>query len=272
MKTRLATILGIALASLALPAAGRAQSGADILQKAMKAYEQRIAGIDNYTVTYSFMGQDISNRFEKKTVNGHPVFVPAGKDSSEQGWSAAMARFPELAARASYKGDETVDGHPTHVLEIDDLSGMDLGTPPQSQGSYEPKSMTLWLDSDQDLVRKMKIDGEMTANGKTRPATMTALLTDYRTVEGFPYPWTTQVSMEGVMGDSDVSPEDRQKAKESLEKLDEQMKDMPEQQRKMMEKMMGPQLESLRKMVESGTFQMSLTVKDLEVNTPPPTS
>jgi hypothetical protein len=36
----------------------------------------------------------------------------------------------------------------------------------------------------------------------------------------------------------------------------------------MMEKMMGPQLEQLRSMAQSGGFEMEMVVKSVEVNVP----
>lgn len=72
------------------------------------------------------------------------------------------------------------------------------------------------------------------------------------------------------MDASGMSEEDAAEARQKLAEMKAQMENMSEEQREMMERLMGPQMENLEKMVGSGTFEMTLTVKDLKVNKGPP--
>lgn len=247
-----------------------AQDAGAILQTALARYEERVQGIDDYTVTFSFMGQDVSTYLEKQMVDGHPVFLPVDEDAESMNSWNPYRTFPQIAERARHVGTETIDGVQAHGLRIDDFEGLDIGMPPQVQGEFRPRSLTVWIDTGEYLVRKMDMEGVVVADGQERPMSMTAIMRDYRTVEGMPHPFRTAIRVEGAMAASGASEEELAEAREQLAELDRQMAEMPETQRQMMERMMGSQLEQLRKMVQSGAFEMELVVTDLRVNTGPP--
>ncbi len=272
--------LVVLLATLAPPAA-RAQTAAQVFQTAMDRYASRMKGIESYTVVQDMMGFETTTYHSRVEGSDPPIYdtkvVIAGQDLSslspaqkEQARSPDMSElYPELAKRASLKGSESVDGHETYVIEIDDLSGISVWQQSGEAGqSFEPKTMTMYLDKDQYVPRRVRIEGSTDMNGKKSDITMVMNAGDYREVEGLLYPFHTTMHMEGM--ENAMSPEDRAQAQESLDQMEEQMKNMPEAQRKMMEKMMGGQMEKLKQMVGGGGMDMEVSVKDVKVNTPPP--
>lgn len=68
--------LPIALLLLLLPAGLTAQTAREILDTAVERHEERIADIDNYTVVQEMNGTEQVTYYEKRTVDGRPVFVP----------------------------------------------------------------------------------------------------------------------------------------------------------------------------------------------------
>lgn len=275
MRTMHVTRTCGALAFLVLSAAsaGMAQDAGSILQTALEKYEQRVAGIDDYTVTHTIMGQEVTSYLRKEMVNGHPVFVPPEEDdaNSQRQWDPYKA-FPQLAARADVVGTETIDGVRAYALRVDDFEGLDIGVPANVHGDFRPRSLTLWIDTDEHLLRRMDLEGDVVAKGEEGPLEMTARMLDYRTVEGMPHPFRTTIQVQGLMAAGGGSDEEAAQAREQLAELDRQMAQMPASQREMMEKMMGSQLEQLRTMVQSGALEMELVVTDLLVNTGPPES
>lgn len=272
MRTNLRTVPLVIVAALFAVLPARAQDASEILETALEKYEERTEGIENYTLVQNVMGQRITSYFEKRQVAGHPVFVQvsAEGEATSEGMYDLYSNYARLADRAEYAGSETVDGIEAHALVIEDLEGLDLSTPTQGQGDFEPKRMTLYIDDEEHLMRKMRIEGDVSTEEGDRPMTMSARLLDYRTVEGMPHPFKMAVTVEGAMAGADMSEEELAEARARLEELEEQMESMPESQRQMMERALGGQLEQLRQMVEPGTFEMTLEVEDLEVNTGPP--
>ena len=275
MRSMYMTRTGGVLAFLVLitASAGIAQDAGSILRTALEKYERRVAGVDDYTVIHTIMGQEVTSYLRKEMVDGHPVFVPADEEdaTSQRQWDPYRT-FPQLAERAEVVGTETIDGVPAHALRIDDFEGLDIGVPANVQGDFRPRSLTLWIDTDEHLLRRMDLEGDVVANGEERPLEMTARMLDYRTVEGMPHPFRTTIQVQGLMAGGGASDEEAARAREQLAELDRQMAQMPASQREMMEKMMGSQLEALRTMVQSGAFEMELVVTDLQVNTGPPES
>lgn len=247
------------------------QDAAAILRTALDRYEQSVAGVDDYTVTYSFMGQEHSSYMQKQVIDGHSVFLPHdGDDGGERQWENPYRLFPKLAERARVVGTETIDGVHARGLRIDDFEGMEFGMKAGLQGEFEPRSLTLWIGTREYLIRKMDIEGVGIVNGQERPIVVTAWMRDYRTVEGMPYPFRTTIRTKGMLGSGGSSSHEAAEAQAQLEELDRQMAQLPAEQRAMMERMMGGQLEELRNMVGSGELEIELEVTDLVVNTGQP--
>jgi hypothetical protein len=260
-------------AALLVPAALHAQSAREVLQTALDAHQSRTEGIENYTVVQSVMGFETTTYFERQTVDGRSLLMPASRSGSDAGHRVPenpYRMYAVLADRAQLTGTEAVDGEETHVIEVTDLEG----TPLQEMAGEEPagfelESVRLWIDTDQHVTRKMVFEGTSSAaGGETGQARFTVFLEDYREQEGLLYPFRARVETAGLGGG--MSEEERSQMRESMEKMRQQMENMSAQQRKMMERVMGGQLEKMEEMVTSGALDFTVEVKELRVNEGPP--
>lgn len=256
-KTTLAAVL--VLVSSAAPASG--QSAADVLQSAMDHYADSVEDIRNYRITMEFMGQETSTLLEKQMVDGFPVFLPAEGDASEFQDPYRMMR--QVMERARLEGSESVDGEATHRILVDDLEGLDI-YPPSAGEEMQISSMTLFLDTDEHLMRRMIMEGTLNQDGSAHPVSFDIHLRDYRTVDGLTTPFRMSFSGQGLLGA--MGDGDEAEARQQLQEMERQIASLPAEQREMMEKMMGPQLEQLRNMAQSGEFQMEMVVRSVEVN------
>lgn len=268
----LRSLPALVLLTLVAAAPAAAQSAEEVLQTALERYEEQISGVETYTVTQEVMGFTTTNRFVKREIDGHPVFVSEESASDTaaglpEGWGNPYRMVPELASRAELAGTTTTDGQEVWVVEIADLEGLDFEnmTPSEVEGEFRPRQLTFHVDTDDYLFRHLGLRGEMIRDdGTSQPIALDAAFRDYRTIEGMPHPFEIRVNIEGMSGA--VSGEELARAREQLQELRSRMEDMPEQQRAMMERMMGPQMEQLEKMVTSGTMDVTVQVKEVLVN------
>jgi hypothetical protein len=249
---------------LAMPSVGTAQSAKEILMTSLEEYEQRMEGIENYTTVQETMGFETELTFVRTEVEGRTVFVPKGQEEAGGGMSNFYRMYPKIAERAELEGKESVDGEQCHVVAIDDLSGLDLNQEMGGQGAFLPKTGLLYVDTDDHLIRKMRMEGEITRDGQTSPMTAVTILSDYRDVEGMLHPYLLNITATGLA--AGMSEEDAADARKSLEEMEENLEGMDASQRAMVERMMGPQIEKLRKMLESGQFEISVITKEVRVN------
>ena len=271
----------LALCLLAgVPGAAAAQSAADILDRATELYEQRMEGIENYTIVQSMEdgpplpGGAGTVYFERTMVDGRAVFVPRGAmgDSlmAMQDQAGAMedagSMFRKLQDRATVRGEETIEGHATWLIHVDDASGLDWGA--EQAENVTMKTLTMAIDQADYVVRRMVIEGDMYVEGETRPVTMTTTLSDYRTVEGMLHPFRTEMNVSGMTGA--MSAQERAELMATLEQARRQLAEMPEAQRAMAERMMGGQLERMEEMLMSDAFVMAFVVDEVRVNQGPP--
>lgn len=245
------------------PAAG--QSAAEVFRTALQRYEDATEGIQSYTVVQEVMGVESRTTFERRTVDGRSALVPADAGDGG-GWSSVPAAYGRLAERARLEGEDTVEGNACWVAVVDDFEGLDLGSGmnPQSSGGFTPTKGTFYIDRESYLLRKLIMEGEVRQDGEASPMTMESVLGDYRTVEGWDYPFRIDVTIRGVP--TGMSPEEAAETRKKMAELEEQLASMPEGQKAMVERMMKPQIERLRTMLDSGTLEGAVVTKELTVN------
>ncbi len=251
---------------LAFPPAAAAQSAKEILMTSLEEYERRMEGIENYTIVQETMGFETSITFERTEVEGRTVFVPKGQEGAGSGGMSNFYRmYPKIAERAELEGRALVDGEQCHVVVVD-LSGLDFDQEMAmgDRGDFFPKKGKLYVDTDDHLIRKMEMQGEITADGKTRPMTAVTVLSDYREVEGMLHPFQLHITATGLA--AGMSEEDAEEARKGLEEMERNLEGMDASQRAMVERMMGGQMEKLRKMLESGQFEITSITKEVRVN------
>jgi hypothetical protein len=251
---------------LALPSVAAAQSAKEILMASLQEYEQRMEGIENYTIVQETMGFETELTFERTEVDGRTVFVPRGQEEATGGISNFYRMYPKIAERAELEGTEPVDGERCFVVAINDFSGLDLDQEMAmgDRGDFVPKTGLLYVDTDDHLIRKMEMEGEITRDGQTSPMTAVTVLSDYRDIEGMLHPYLLNITATGLA--AGMSEEEAEQARKSLAEMEEQLEGMDASQRAMVERMMGGQLDKLRKMLESGQFEITVVTKEVRVN------
>ncbi len=132
------------------------------------------------------------------------------------------------------------------------------------QGSFVPKTGLLYVDTDDHLIRKMQMEGEITRDGQTSPMTAVTVLSDYRDVKGMLHPYLLNITATGLA--AGMSEEDAEEARKSLAEMEKNLEGMDDTQRAMVERMMGGQLDKMRKMLESGQFEITVVTKEVRVN------
>lgn len=243
-----------------------AQSAEEILRTSLERHEERMEGIDRYTVVQEAMGFETVMTFERAEIDGHTIFLPEGRDAAANEQAAGFYDlYPKIVDRAELRGREIVDGEECWIIGVDDLEGLDLGDGMAmgGDGEFVPRTMTMYVDDDY-LVRRMAMEGDVTSDGETGPMTADIHLADYRDVEGMLHPFETRIVMSGIA--PGMSEEDMERTRESLAEMETQLAAMDASQRAMVERMMGPQMEKLREMLESGQFEMTVTTKEVRVN------
>lgn len=250
-----------------------AQSGEEVLRTAFDRYEERLEGVENYTVVQETMGFESATYFERTEVDGRSVFVARVETGNAAGQNAPgdpYTEFLQLAERAEREGSEVVDGEETHVVTVTDFEGIDVWNPSGdgSAGQFSPERMSFFVDTDDYLIRRMVMSGESAAGGGSGDATFTADFRDYRDIEGVLHPFLMEITVEGLQGQ--MSPEEQEEMRRSLEQMRQQLEEMSPQQREMMERMMGGQMEQVENMMASGAMDLTVQVTEIRVNEGPP--
>jgi hypothetical protein len=94
--------------------------------------------------------------------------------------------------------------------------------------------------------------------------TAVTVLSDYRDVEGMLHPYLMQITATGLA--AGMSEEEAEEARKNLAEMEEKLEEMDASQRAMVERMMGGQMDNLRKMLESGQFEITVVTKKVRVN------
>lgn len=258
----------LVLALMLAPAAA-AQSAQEVIETAMARFEDRVTGIENYTLVMDVMGFEVTNYFEKEMVEGRPTFVLRDRSGTGQGSGTFYNGFMEVIDRAKLEGKESVDGYDCFVVTVDDFSGVDFDPQtPDDQEDFRPKHGTFYLDDDEYLIRKVDMKGELLGGEGWQEITMEIDFKDYREVDGMLHPFSSEMNVAGMQ--NAMSDEEMQQAREELEEFKRQMAEMPEAQRAAVLRMMGPRMEEMERMLNSGSMQITTQVKELKVNAGPP--
>jgi hypothetical protein len=262
-------LLSVVLA-LALAPAASGQSAAEVIETAIARFEDRAAGIENYTVVMDVMGMEVTNYFEKELVGGRPTFVLKHHGGATQQSAGLFYNgFMEVVDRANLQGRESVDGSDCFVVTVDDFSGVDFDPEtPDDEEDFRPTHGTFYLDAGDYLIRKLELNGELLGGRGWQDIAMEIAFKDYREVDGMILPFVTENRVVGMQ--NAYSEEEMQKAREELEEMKRRIAEMPEAQRAAVEQMMGQRMENMERMLNSGTMQITTQVKELKVNTGPP--
>lgn len=278
MKSK--TFAAVSAVLLSASANSGAESAQEILDAAWAAQVNRWAGLDSYLVEQSVMGRKTNQYFVRTTMAGadgseRTLFMPVPElvvkpgcvdmsslTTSQNSGIDGSAELSWFLDNAELVGEETVGGNAAWQLHADDIGQAQ----PVNGQDVKMNSMTMWLDKDDYVPLKMRIDGEARVEGQARPVVIETLHSDFRTVPGTQLrePFHRLVTISGMM--QGVDPAQVAEAQAQLEQMEAQMASMPEAQRQMMEKMMGPQLEMVRKMARTGGIETEIVVNSITPN------
>jgi hypothetical protein len=189
-------------------------------------------------------------------------FAAEAKRRKSEGVSASNDA-EKIFANAELVGTEDISGRSAWHLRSDNL---DITETTNGQ-QFTINSVDLWLDRDDCVPLKFHMKGKASGDdGKPRDIFIEKSDSDYRTVPGTSMlmSYAQTMRMGGVL----TPAEEKQlaEARVQMAEFEKQMAAMPASQRSMMESMMGSQMETMRKMVDTGAFEMEMRVKDVRVN------
>ena len=277
------SMLSAALVVIALFASNQsnAETAKDILEAAWAAQVSRWEGLDSYLVEQSEIGRSSKRYFVRTTVvdsagDSRTMFLPAADAGLERDCvnPASAAQVPagkgDFSAEhltwfmdaAQLVGEEAIDGKAAWQLRADDVDRLQA----MSREEVSISSMTMWLSKDGYLPLKMRMEGTTAMEGQSRPVTIEMLASDFRKVPGSQLlePFRRVVSISGItagIGDDQVA-----EARKAMAEFEKQLAGMPESQREMMKSMMGPQLEQMRNLAQSGSIQSEILVESITAN------
>jgi hypothetical protein len=267
--------------ALAAGSQARAESAQEILEAAWDAQVARWEGLDSYLVEQTEMGRAAKRYFVRTTVvdsagSSRTIFQPAADAGLEPGCvnPFSMTDVPagkgDMSAEhlawfmnnAQLVGEQSIDGKAAWQLRAEDL---DLSQT-MSTEDVSIDSMTMWIGKDRYLPLKMRMEGTTEMEGQSRPITIDMLASDFRQVPGSELvePYRRVVSISGIT--AGIDEEQIAEARKAMAEMEKQLASMPESQREMMESMMGPQLEQLRNLAQSGSFETDIVIESITPN------
>ena len=186
----------------------------------------------------------------------------AGGDGSAEA-KQDIDQMAEFASTAKLVGTETVDSKSAFHLRADGLNR----TQKVDGQEFTINSVELWIDTKMYVPLKMKMKGVVRSGRESRPMVMEKTDTDYRLVpDSEMYESYKQTMSIGGIMDAKQEKELRE-AQVQMAEFEKQLANMPASQRAMMERMMGPQLEAMKKMSAGGGFEVATEIHNIQVNT-----
>ena len=156
----------------------------------------------------------------------------------------------EIGPQMRIMGQRKVDGIDVIELGADDLDYVqDTG-----DGSFTTRSIRILVDADRYLPVMFSLDGTMTREGESRPMTIERADSEFRSVEGCGELYKAHRSTMHLAGA--MSPEEQAQFAEAQTQLAE----------------LGPQIDMLRKMADSGGIEITTEIVELRCNTGRPTA
>lgn len=248
---------------------------AEILETVRQHYEQSIKNVDDYKV----VTEHFTTHYVKQYEEGRPYFVSQVETDSFWGSISGLGMqtnspmvdadffsaeiFEHLKQNAVYSGSESIDGHYTHVIFLEDMrvfmDAFDDVDEPMGQ-------LHLYFDNEDWVLRQMRFSAEAEIEeGRVQVIEPVVKMLDYRNVNGMMIPFMTKIIVQGLT--EHLSDAEREEAQQALLEFDRELAQMPDQQRQMVEQMMSGQLDQLRKMLDEDSIEFTIEVKEVKVNT-----
>ena len=234
-------------------------------------FQKSIHNIDDYTVInelganyYKKSADDKGRHYFKSSVEieEHGI-ISTENESSLNDIMYNPVVLDKLKNVAIYEGIRTADGFRSHVIRVHDLTDV---IPDYTEDYDVIKTIRLFYDTEDLLLRRMEVEAEVEVEeGVVREINQVIKLQDYRNVNGMKIAYETVYIIEGIA--DTMSAEEREEALKGLEEMERRLAEMSEEDREMMLRMLGPQLDEYRKMIETGRLEFSSVIEEVVVNT-----
>lgn len=241
-----------------------------LADQVLQVNSDRLSAINQLVITVETDGGFIpgsTTRYEKTENAGKFYLKPVFDDVQTQGMMDGVFddQMSEMIRAASSVNEEDYEGYTVYRIVVDDPEKINEFMQDDFEFDENPtevKSISLWLDKDELIGRKIYIEQE---NDEGTQMNVELLLEDYQTHAGLPVAHTIYFNIEGL--NEQFSEEDREEARKAMQQMEEQLSQMSEAQRKMIEQQMKPQMEQFKKMMESDDIgKMVFKVVDVQVN------
>ncbi len=284
MKTKMLSLIVVTLVVFSASSIAGAMTADKVIENWIASYEKEMKDVEDFTIVSESPSQRNINYHKRVVISGRTVYktrsetevmgiksvsiydgvyqwwVEDGKPKKEKMDYSPYQTVKNLkTAQVKYAGTEKIDGHKTHILDIKDLNEM------MGAEGMQKVSGRFWVDAKDWVIRKMEIDMEIEdEKGEKRPVKATIKMEDFRKVNGMLMPYRTVMT---VPMPTELTPEEEQEMRKGLEEAQKALAEMSPEERAMMEKIMGPQIEMMQKMLASGGIEIVTVVKDVKVNT-----
>ncbi len=254
----------ILLAILLLPVFAGAQTPSSIIETVREKQAERWDGVDSYAVNQTVLGSPLRIVYRRGSEPGpdgssRVVFLPEGVGDQATPSTEELVRLLE---QSELVGEESIDGRNAFHLRANDVTEMmDMGS-----GNVTLNHISVWIDSSDYVPLRMSMEGTMTDGAETRPASIVATMSDYRSVPGSKMYESYRQTMTTSSVLTDAERAELEQARAQLAEFESQMASMPESQRQMMENMMGPQINAIREMITDEGIVIDVVVDSIEIN------
>ncbi len=207
---------------------------------------------------------DGANKFLDAAANPPPN--TSGEDAMNAAAGAAM-----FAERGRYIGMEMVNGQNAFLLRADDLG--DLPVQQVGDATFTMKRISVWIDDDQYVQLRLRVEGVMTSGNKTVPIVIEQDQLDYASVGRLYEPLSSVSRITGLMAGMDLDPKQRakmEKAKADMEKIKRKIAMMPPSQRAMFEGQIAPAMAQLERMTGSDVIEAKVEYMVYSIDKGPP--
>ena len=224
----------------------------------MDEAHEREAGISPFGFLHPKMGMNAQLSFlEAAGKSGEQA--EKDKKESEVAFDQSNQDMEEFWNSAKLVGTETIDGRKAYHLQSKGAGQVRSG----KDAEFTPKVANLWIDTKEYVTLKFNVEGTMKADGKTRPMSIEMESSNFKKVSSLYEPFKQVMRMGGMLDAKQKK--EMENAKKQMAEFEKQMKDMPKAQRDMMMRMMGPQIETMKKMVSGDGIEMETIIHQIKI-------
>ncbi|MDI6839848.1 MAG: hypothetical protein QMD71_03165 [bacterium] len=277
---------------LPILALAKEYTAGEIIQNAITAYEKQMKGVNDITIV-----TDMYTLYQKRAIlAGKPIYKTRSEtevmgkkfvtiyDGVYEWWLDSVSGEPKnkkasrnpyqiyeqfaTLVNPKYEGMGKIGEYKTYILKIEDMRQLiEMYSKEKGELPDEKISGKLWVDANNWVVRKIECEmKQLDEEGEPQNIKYTVRLEDYRKLDGMLIPYQTVISI-GGMGKPEISEEEREEMQKELQEMEKGPQELPEEQREMVEKMLQPQREALKSMVERGEFETVIKTRDAKINT-----